>query len=132
MIKSLRVEKANALVEFALILPLLIFFILGTFDLSHGFVTYISLSNGAREGARWVSTHPRTDNPVDDARTRVLNIATGIELDPDQITITPNQTSYAAGDEVTVKVDYSYPLLFNAIGLITLPMHVEATMTVLY
>ena len=125
-------EEASALVEFALALPLLVLFLLGTFDLSHGFVTYITLANGAREGARWVSTHPRTDNPVDDARTRVLDIAAGVELDPDQITITPNQTTYATGDEVTVSVDYPYHLLFNAVGSIILPMHVEATMTVLY
>ncbi len=132
MNKILRKEQANALVEFALALPFLMLFLLGTFDLGHGFVTYITLANGAREGARWLTTHATTDNPTGDARVHVLEVVDNVNLDINQVTVTPDQSSYNPGDEVTVVVDYPYPLLFRAIGSLTLHMHVETTMTVLY
>ncbi|CAN5536447.1 hypothetical protein BH10CHL1_BH10CHL1_50560 [soil metagenome] len=132
MIKLLRKEQANALVEFALVLPFLLLFLLGTFDLGHGFVTYITLANGAREGAHWLSTHPSTSNPVEDARVYAWTAVEVADLDISQITVTPDRTAYDPGDEVTVAMDYPYPLLFGAIGPLTINMHVEATMTVLY
>ena len=43
--------RAQAVVEFALVLPVLVLLLAGVVDLGNGFQTYIALSNGARDGA---------------------------------------------------------------------------------
>ena len=45
--------RAQDLVEFALVFPILIFFILGIFDFGRTFHVLIAISNAAREGARY-------------------------------------------------------------------------------
>ena len=133
MIKMLRQEKASGLVEFALILPLLVLMIMGVFDVGRGYTTYITLENGVREGARWLSIHAKDDNILDMTRTHILSEANQTDLTDDEITITPSKDSYNAGDEITIIVDHPYPLLFGAVtGIPTPHMHIEATMTVLY
>ena len=133
MLKMLQKEKANSLVEFALALPLLVFLLLGTFDLGHGFVTYMALANGAREGARWLSVNP-TD--VAGARAQVRAEAgqvTSVNPAAVTVTITPAKSKYNAGDKVTIKASYSYLLLFGAVtGKFSVPMSIQTTMTVLY
>ncbi len=45
-------HPGQSLVEFALILPLFVLFIIGVFELGRAFFAYIAISNAAREGAR--------------------------------------------------------------------------------
>ncbi|MFN8490663.1 MAG: TadE/TadG family type IV pilus assembly protein [Caldilineaceae bacterium] len=126
-------ETGSGLIELALVLPVLILLVLGVFDIGRGYVTYITLENSVREGARWLTTHPRDLDAVNTARARVLAEAGNIALTADEITITPSQASYQAGDEIMVAIDYPYALLFGAItGLPTARLHLETTMTVLY
>lgn len=133
MRKLVSKETGSGLVELALVLPLLLVLVLGVFDIGRGYVTYITLENSVREGARWLTTHPRDLDAVNVARARVLAESGNIALAAEEITITPNQASYQAGDEVTIAVDYPYPLLFGAItGLPQAQFHLETTMTVLY
>ncbi len=133
MRKLLAKETGTGLIELALILPLLIMLVLGVFDIGRGYVTYITLENSVREGARWLTTHPRDLDTVNMARARVLAEAGNIPLTADEITITPSQASYQAGDEITVAIDYPYTLMFGAItGLPTAWLRLETTMTVLY
>ncbi|MFC1997438.1 TadE/TadG family type IV pilus assembly protein [Chloroflexota bacterium] len=51
-------EQGQNLVEFALVLPLLVFMIFGALDLGRVFFATINLTNAAREGARYVTKHP--------------------------------------------------------------------------
>ncbi len=44
--------------EFALILPLFVLFIIGVFELGRAFFSYIAITNAAREGARVVTFWP--------------------------------------------------------------------------
>jgi Flp pilus assembly protein TadG len=132
MVKRGHGEEGNSLIELALSLPFLLLLLLGTFDLGRGFNTYIALANGAREGARWLTTRP-TD--VDGAHDRIVSEVGRIGLSSGDIavTITPDQANYPAGTQVTVEVSYDYPLLFGAIQSKTsVPFNVQATMTVLY
>jgi|GEM_PF-896490 len=48
----------QSLVEFALILPLFVLFIIGVFELGRAFFSYIAITNAAREGARVVTFWP--------------------------------------------------------------------------
>jgi len=53
----------QALVEFALIIPVLLFIIIGIIDLGRAFHAYIAITNASREGARY-ATRPgvKTDD----------------------------------------------------------------------
>lgn len=55
-------ENGQSLVEFTLALPFLLLVLFGAIDLSRAFQAYIVVTNSAREGARYGSTHPN-DNP---------------------------------------------------------------------
>jgi Flp pilus assembly protein TadG len=53
----LRAERGQSLVELALVLPLLILLLTGMVDLGRAFYGFISITNGAREGARYAVRH---------------------------------------------------------------------------
>jgi Flp pilus assembly protein TadG len=130
-------ERGQSLVEFAVILPLLLLIVLGTVDLGIGFKTYIALTNAAREGARWISIHPSDQAG---AKARIAGEAATVGLQDGLlvengygVSFSPNQNNYAAGEKVTVNVEYEYELLFGAItGLPAIPFTASSTMVVLY
>ncbi len=53
--------EASQLMEFAVVLPLLVVFIVGIFDFGAAFNLKQKLNNGAREGARFASSLPAND-----------------------------------------------------------------------
>src|SRR5688572_13246994 len=130
-------ERGQSLVEMALILPLLLLIVLGTIDLGIGFKTYIGLTNAAREGVRWISIHP---SDQDGAADRVEEEAERVGLldgilseDGYDISFSPDKSNYAAGEKVTIYIDYDYELLFGAVtGLPEIPFTASSTMVVLY
>lgn len=63
-----RGETASQLAEFAIALPLLIFFVVGIFDFSGAFTLKQKLTNIARDAARAAAADPATDlsNPAKD------------------------------------------------------------------
>jgi Flp pilus assembly protein TadG len=132
MMQSFRSERASALAELTLILPVFLLLLLGTVDLGLGVRTYLTLTDAAYEGARWLASHP--GDPTG-AQTRIVATAgqVGVAAGALAIAITPAKSSYQAGDLVTVTVNHNYPLLFGALtSLPTLPLQAQATMRVLY
>lgn len=125
------------MVELALMMPLLLILVLGVVDLGMGFRTYITLTNAAREGVRWVTIHPT--NPSG-ALTRIAMEAdraglsnTGSPANGIQVEFIPNQTQYTEGQEVTIAIRHDYQLLFGLVtSLPEVPFRTEATMVVLY
>lgn len=130
-------ERGQSLVEMAMVMPLLLLLALGTADLGLAFRTYIALTNAAREGARWISTHP--ENPSA-AMARIRAEAGRIGLSPDatddtRITVVfePDRTSYAAGEDVTIIIAHDYPLMFGIVTAVPeISFETSATMAVLY
>lgn len=62
--RMIRWERGQALVEFALILPILLMIVMGIIDFGRMLYLYSQLSNGLREGARYGSlTGPDDTNP---------------------------------------------------------------------
>jgi Flp pilus assembly protein TadG len=55
-------EKGQALVEFAITLPLFMLLILVTIELSLAFVSYYNETQMARDTSRWLSVHSRLTN----------------------------------------------------------------------
>lgn len=54
-------DAGVALVEFALVAPVLILLLVGILDVARGVNAYITLSNAAREGAHYAALHPTAD-----------------------------------------------------------------------
>jgi len=111
---KLRSEKGTSLVEFALIMPLFLFLVLGVFDFGNGFNTYIGMSNAVREGSLWIGSFP------DDRAGMIMRINEEVDrvgLSPAAVTIItePDKPSYQSGDTVTVRLVHTYPLMFGAI-----------------
>jgi Flp pilus assembly protein TadG len=66
-----RGEAGAAAVEFALILPLLIFLVLGGMDFAHRFYMQHLITNASREGARYAAKY--TGTGTDPTSTQVSN-----------------------------------------------------------
>ncbi len=62
-------ERGAALVELAIILPVLIILVLGVIDLGRVFYSYEALVNATREGARYCALNPTVSDAL--TRTRV-------------------------------------------------------------
>lgn len=96
----LKSEKGQALVEFALVLPLLLALLCAIIDFGWLYYNQITLNNAAREGARFAVIH--YDPTIDwrgEAETRMINgmvgvrSATAIVSDPIEQQITASVTA---------------------------------------
>ncbi len=126
-------EHGQALVEFALVLPLLILLVVGVFDLGWGIYCYTVVSSAAREGARYGTT----DLTVSLIKSQAMANTVGLNLSPSQVQVTCSYKGSAvtcdpnnqqSGETVTVKVPYT----FNPITLFFSPFTVtgQSTMTI--
>ncbi len=127
--------KAQALVEMALILPLLLLLILGAVDFGRLFMTKFILTNAAREGANYIAYYFDQDNIAasQEAAKPVIQAegnSSGITIDPSKISFTGCCT---AGQPVSVTVSHDVDLIFDGflstMGLIDLPVTLSSTVT---
>lgn len=121
--------RGQALVELALVLPLLILLLFGTMEFGRIFHSYLALANASREGARAGIVG------ADDAgiRTKVKDVAASLELEDSQIDITPGQDSRSRGVPLTIQVDYQVNLLTPVLNIIIpdpFPLSTSTTMRV--
>ena len=102
-----RPERAHgqAMVEFALILPVFLVVALGIVDFGWAFKNYITLTNSAREGARMAVVCPSTDDAIKD---RVVSYAPGLGLAQSNVTVTWQSGSPRCTSEKYVEVSVSY------------------------
>jgi Flp pilus assembly protein TadG len=126
-------EAGVAVVEFALVAPLLLILVFGIIDLGRAYSTLNQLAASAREGARFAAVLP---NPVSDAaRNKVretvkqfsLRQLGGSAVSDDQIAVTLDKTA----GTVTVAIR-AYPFqlvtpLIGVVGLRTIPITRQAT-----
>jgi Flp pilus assembly protein TadG len=94
-------ETGAALVEFAIILPVMLVILLGIIDLGRVFYTYESLANAAREGARYCSLYPGDSSGTTARVTAELYP----NLTPSSISTCPDQSSGPV--TVTVQAEFS-------------------------
>lgn len=111
---------AQALVEFALILPLMLILVLGAMDFGRLFYHKIILTNAAREGANYLSRNPE----VIDCASGVChftNTWTAIETEGESSGVTiaidevdwENTNCCAVGDYVAISIEKEVDLLFD-------------------
>lgn len=128
----LRSSRGAGLVEMALMLPFLLMLLMGVADIGRAFYTYVSLTNGAREGARYASRFPFPGNEPDIALViaRVQDEPNMAGVSWDDVVVEVNWPGYPtssppSGSPVTVRATIPYNTLLG--GLFGLPpLHVSS------
>lgn len=99
--------RAQGLIEFALVIPLLIFIMLVFIDLGRAIFTFSSLSNAVREGTRYAIVHPTvTAQDITDIKDTVRSYAGA--LDPSLINFPTFTVPTSTNHYITIVVTYPY------------------------
>jgi Flp pilus assembly protein TadG len=102
MSARLRREDGQSFVEFAFIMPFLVFLVLAIVQFGRGFHDYITITDAARVGAREAAVHRTT--ACSSATTKV----NGMGVIPPGSTVGCSTTGPNVGDQVTVTVTSSF------------------------
>ncbi|MGH9157333.1 MAG: TadE/TadG family type IV pilus assembly protein [Acidimicrobiales bacterium] len=100
-----RDQRGAAMVEFALVLPLLVMLVFGIIEFGRGYNAKITVTAAAREGARLLAL----GGTADEVRARVR--ASAPSLDPSLITFNSFTAPCTTG--ATVEVQASYPVAWE-------------------
>jgi hypothetical protein len=125
-------EQGQALLEFALVAIFLVLVLFGIMDFSRLFFAYATMSNGAREGARFAITHPGQDTAIEE-RTRGMLVLIGgeatVEIEyPDEGTEdcpTGHEPLCRVQVRVSSHLDVWTPLIPSLDVLAQATMHIE-------
>ncbi|MPZ23852.1 MAG: pilus assembly protein [Dehalococcoidia bacterium] len=102
---SRRSERGQAMVEFALVLPLLLVLAFGIMDFGRALQAYVTINNAAREGARTGSITPSTGTIQNTVRDSAGDFGDDVDIN----------VSYPDGNEsggsVRVRVEYDYTMI---------------------
>ncbi len=105
--------RGQSLVELAFMFPILLLILSGALDLGRAYYAYITVTNAAREGARYGASHPQDPTGI---VTKAVNEAagSGFQLTQDDVTSSvPNP--YSPGDTLAVTVTTPFQLITTAI-----------------
>jgi len=132
-------SPAQALMEGALILPLLLILILGAVDFGRLYYTKIVLTNAAREGANYYATNMvcKTSCTFSDCSAGLKAVAieagasSGVTVVASEITLPA--VCATSGNSGSVTVTKSVTLMFGSflktIGLVKIPLSLSSTVT---
>lgn len=104
----IRNERGQAMVELALVLPILLILFMGTVEFGRIFHSYLVITNASREGAR-LATLGSSNAEIS---TRVGLSTTGLDAAKVHITVTPDPAQRKTGTLTTVEVRYNISLVF--------------------
>jgi Flp pilus assembly protein TadG len=106
-------DDGQALVEFALITPFLLLFLLGIIEFGRAWNEHQVLTDATREGARQAAVYDdagvMTQDSIEHAIKRVLFYK---NMEPDSAVITLTNWDGGGGTPLTVKVQYPYRFIF--------------------
>jgi Flp pilus assembly protein TadG len=118
--------KGQALVEMALILPIIILVLVAIIDFGLLFNNYLLVTNSSREGAREAALGQSDE----DIQSDILHLLSTLKESEISINIYPSKSSRSQGSQVVITVGYQYKFLTPIIGRIfTSPMIVESKTT---
>ena len=98
-------RRGVAAVEFALIAPIFFMLLLGSIELSRGFMVQQVLTNASRVGAREATTLSTSTSAV---TTAVTTYTDGMGVDSVSVSVTPSPSTARAGDEISVTVSVPF------------------------
>jgi Flp pilus assembly protein TadG len=106
-----RARRGQALVEFALVLPLLLMLVIGVFEFGRAYNVYQVITDAAREGARTaVVADPSTTQ--DSVLTTIRNALGRAGLNSSSATIGLTGWRTGTGTPATVTIQFPYTFVF--------------------
>ena len=106
-------DEGQALVEFALVMPVIILLVVGIFEFSRAWNAHQAITDAAREGARTaVIADPGIT--TDSVRKVVRNALFRVGLDPNRAQIELVGVDAASGEPARVTIRYPYQFGFLA------------------
>ncbi|MDW7650964.1 MAG: TadE/TadG family type IV pilus assembly protein [Bacillota bacterium] len=126
-LKWIRNQKGQALVESALVLPIILLLLLGMVELGRVSNAYLAVMHAARHGARYGAVGATNDEII----SRVLSSAA--HLDSTNLTVLINpESGRQSGQDIKVTVTYPITMLTPLTGSIfTEPITVRSDITML-
>ncbi len=110
----LRSERGQAMVETAIVMPILILVMFSALDAGRIFNVWIAVTNGAREGARAAATRQTED----EVRDHIAQAMTGVPYSSAVITTTDGVVPGPSGSPVTVELTSEVTMLTPVISQI--------------
>jgi Flp pilus assembly protein TadG len=125
-----RRRRGVAATELALLLPLLLFLLLGAVDFARLFYAYTTVTNAARNGALWLSDPlASTQSPYATFQQAALADANGLNPALTTSNVTSSTTTDASGNTIiAVTVQYQFKLISSYLGFGTVNMSRQVTM----
>jgi Flp pilus assembly protein TadG len=110
-------NEGQAMVEFAIVLPLLMMLVFGIIQFGILFNNYMTLTDAVRAGAREAAVSRTAPDPVGSATARVQQAAADLDQADLVVTVTPSDSStWTQGGDVTVQATYPYSI--NLLGVV--------------
>jgi Flp pilus assembly protein TadG len=122
---SLRDDRGQTMVEFALVIPILCVVLFGVIQFGILYKNYVTLTDAARIGARKAAVSRHEADPVGVTVTKVENSASG--LDPTKLVVTVTAAAWEHGEDVTVTAIYPYSV--NLLGFVVAAGDLESKTT---
>lgn len=116
-------KKGQALVELAILLPILLLILMGIFEFGRVFNAYLIINHASREGAR-VAAVGNDDGEI----SQTIHDAI-FYLEPSNlsISISPSKNYRKRGDSVEINIGYDIEIIMPIIqAIIPSPLHLEA------
>jgi Flp pilus assembly protein TadG len=111
MMKRLRSQRGNALIETAIKLPILLLVSVSIFEFGRAYQTWEVMTNAAREGARIAVLDGTTDSDVRARVNQYLDIG-GLSTQPDgNITVLRNVPLTSTSTASQVQIDYPFAFM---------------------
>ena len=114
MRRMLRSERGQAMVEMAIALPVFILIMVAVLDAGRVFNVWITVTNGAREGARAAATRQTEPEILD----RIDQAMIGLAYDAPVITTDDGQIPGPSGSPVTVVIGSDVTIITPVISQI--------------
>ncbi len=117
--KSARNQEGQALIEMALVLPMLLLLVMGIIQFGFLFNNYITLTDSVRVGARQAAVSRMHADPDGTTKDRVRQAAHNLDHSKLDITVEPydpnsGSATWVQGGDVTVTATYPYSI--NLLG----------------
>jgi Flp pilus assembly protein TadG len=122
-------ESGQALVEFALVAPVLFLILFAIIQFGIAFMHSVALTDAVRAGARKAAVSRTAADPSAAATNAVLGAATDLDKPTlqDGISVDPGANGWVAGGSVTVSAQYPYQV--NILGIVVASGYLHSTTT---
>lgn len=122
IMKFIKNKNGQAIVELAIILPVLLIILFGIFEFGRVMNVYLVITSASREGAR-IAAVGNTDSYI---VQKIQDATSTLDLNKLNITISPNENQRYRGEEVLIRIGYDIDLIVPIIqNIVPNPLHLE-------